>query len=146
MNCKTLLFAILLLSSYGAAGQSTIYKCIAKGKTTYSQSPCDQQATKKETVEIKDDRLGNVTYDQATIDAARAKVRADMENPGTGGAINSNGEPSKDRDGKKQVCDAVRDELKRLDSAALQNNSTESLNDIKSKKADIQKQGQAWNC
>jgi hypothetical protein len=67
----TCLVAIGLIFIPASLADSTIYKCSANTKTVYSESPCGMNTRTSK-------HMGNETFDRETIEAARARIRADM--------------------------------------------------------------------
>lgn len=81
---STFLTLALVLTVPTAIAQAPIYKCVSKGKTVYSELPCPIGTNKQSTIDTTPEYMGNQTYDRETINAARARIRAGMDERGTG--------------------------------------------------------------
>lgn len=138
-----LLIATASMFMHQASAQSQIYKCIVKGKTIYSESPCAIGTTKQTKLEIDNSRMGNVTYDRETIDAARSRIRDRMNEPGATGTSTGAAKPIGD---KKYVCEAAKLDMDNLDSLARQPNSSSGLDQIRRRKEAVQKTAYEWKC
>lgn len=126
-----------------ATAQSQVYKCVVKGKTIYSESPCAVDTTKQTKMEIDNSDMGNVTYDRQTIDAARSRIRQGMNQPGGAGTATGPANPTGE---KRYVCEAVKQDLENLDAAARQPNSAYAQDQIKQRKLAVQRTSYEWKC
>ena len=135
--------------------QSTIYKCVEKGKTVYSQSPCQAATNKQSTIEPKTDYMGNTTYDKETIDATRAKIQSEMKEQSSGGGAATTGEvlpigATKARQAtaaaRKQTCESIADEKKQLEWMQWQRPYQSSQEWIKDRKERLNKDSYEWGC
>lgn len=72
---KIIVVLICLGLSQAAAAQNKIYKCMVKGKTLYSESPCKENAYNENVFEVSNERLGIVAPSAETIDAANARIK-----------------------------------------------------------------------
>ena len=140
---QLLLIGTTSILMHQASAQSQIYKCIVKGKTIYSESPCVIGTTKQTELEIDNNRMGNVTYDRQTIDAARSRIRDRMNEPGATGTSTG---PAKPTGNKKYVCEAAKLDMDNLDAMARQPNSGYAQDQIKQRKAEVQKTAYEWKC
>lgn len=144
-------FVCLLLLS---PSHAQIYKCIVKGKTSYSESPCKEGDYQNNRFEVSEDRMGNVTYDRATIEGARARVRAGMNERGVGVSTGSNvpiGAGSAARNAssetRKHKCELIGDRRKSLDSWARQQHyGGYSLDWIRDQKMQNDREAYDWGC
>ncbi|MNS21483.1 hypothetical protein D3C72_532470 [compost metagenome] len=148
------IFALLLASTMSAAmAQAPIYKCVSKGKTIYSESPCAIGTNKQSTIDTTPQYMGNETYDKETINAARARIRAGMDERGKGiatadvmpiGAGNAarNASPAQRAD----MCRWVYNETRNLDSWARAPQGGYSHDWIRQRKAEVQRTAYDWGC
>jgi len=133
-----------------ALADSTIYKCQVNGKTVYSESPCGANTVKRMDIDTSE-RMGNQTFDRETIEAARARIRADMDKRGTGastGSVLPIGAGSAARNTSQQnreaTCASIREELKNIDAWSRQPNySSDWLNQ---RKVEVQRKAYDWGC
>jgi hypothetical protein len=147
---KTILLLALCALASSCYADSTIFKCKVNGKTIYSESPCGYNTTKRMDIDTSE-RMGNETFDRDTIDAARARVRADMDKRGKGvstgnvmpigaGAAARNASPEH----REAECRNIFNELKNIDAWARQPNySSDWLNQ---RKVEIQRASYDWGC
>lgn len=138
-----ILIAVASTFASQASAQSPIYKCIVKGKTIYSESPCTIGTTKQTELAIDNSRMGNVTYDRQTIEAARSRIRDRMNQPGAIGTSTGAAKPTGD---KKLVCDAAKLDMDNLDAMARQPNTGYAQDQIKQRKVEVQKTAYEWKC
>jgi hypothetical protein len=151
---KILLLATLLATSQWAAADSTIYKCKANGKTTYSETPCGINTTKRMEIDTTE-RMGNVTYDRDTIESARARIREGMDQHGTGASTGATGSTTttttttvttRTAGGRKTVCDSVKADLANIDAQSRIAQSGYSQDALRQRKIQVQKKAIEWKC
>lgn len=152
MKSKLLALALVFVIP-SAFAQAPVYKCIIKGKTIYSESPCPIGTNKQSKIDTTPEYMGNETYDRNTINAARARIRAGMDERGSGvatsnvipigaGTAAKNASPAQRAD----VCRSVQDETKNLDSWARSPQGGYSHDWIRQRKVEVQKTGYDWGC
>lgn len=123
MRTIHLLATAALLFSTCASAQ--IYKCIEKGKTTYSESPCKGNDYQSNRFEVVDDRVGTVSPDRATINATRARIQAEM-NPAPAAAgttrttVTTTTTTRSNTPTRDYQCDGLAREIADIDSSARQ--------------------------
>lgn len=148
-----LLILALACTVLTAMAQAPIYKCVSKGKTVYSESLCPVGTNKQSIIDTTPEYMGNKTYDRETINAARARIRAGMDERGTGiatpdvmpiGASSTarNATPAQ----KAEMCLWVQNEIKYLDSWARSPQGGYSHDWIRKRKMDVQKTAYDWAC
>ncbi len=148
LSTLALVFAIPM-----ANAQTLVYKCISKGKTVYSESPCPVGTNKQSTIDTTPEYMGNETFDRNTINAARARIRAGMDERGTGiatsnvmpigaGSAARNSTPAQ----RAEMCHWVQNESRNLDSWARSPQGGYSHDWIRQRKTDVQKIAYDWGC
>lgn len=138
---KRTLFALTLVFAIPTAfAQSPIYKCLSKGKTIYSESPCPIGTNKQSKIDTTPEYMGNETYDRSTINAARARIRAGMNETGT---IVSTG---KSRPKNDSTCDALNKQIQNLDARSRQPLSAWEQDYIRQEKTRAHQSATEWNC
>lgn len=132
-----------------AQAQSTIYKCVVKGKTLYSESPCRANAYNENVFEVNNERIGNVYPDRETIEATRARIREEMVAPvqGAGGSTTTTRTTTTTTFGSKNYfCNGIDEELKNLDSRSRQPISGWEQDQIRLQKSDAHKRKSQYGC
>ncbi|MFJ7566195.1 DUF4124 domain-containing protein [Herminiimonas sp. NPDC097707] len=140
---RTLFAFALVFVAPAVMAQAPIYKCISKGKTVYSESPCPVGTNKQSMIDTTPEYMGNETFSRDTINSARARIREGMNQPGATGTSTGSAQPTGN---KKYVCDSVKQDLDNLDAAARQPNSSSGQDWIKQRKLETQKTAIEWKC
>lgn len=144
MKTITLIVLLNLSMVQTTQAQSTIYKCVVKGKTIYSESPCKENAYNENIFEVNNERMGNVSPDRQTIEETRARIRHDMNKPNA--QSTSTGKATRTTSNKNFVCTSIEEEIKNLDSAARQPISGWQQDQIKNQKMDAQRRKNEYGC
>lgn len=144
MKTITLIALLTLSMMQTTHAQSTIYKCVDKGKTIYSESPCKKNAYHENILEVNSDRMGNVSPDRQTIEETRARIREDMNRPNAQGT--STGRAARATSNKNFVCTSIDEEIRNLDSAARQPISGWQQDQIKDQKSNAQRRKSEYGC
>lgn len=140
-RCTLLLLALLASSVHlMASADSTIYKCMVKGKTIYSESPCSVGTTKQQRMDIQDEYMGNVTPDRQTIEGARARIRAGMQTEAVGFSTDA---PKRKN---TTTCKNLEQHIANLNARSRQPLSGWEQDYINAEKIKAQKQLSDWNC
>lgn len=140
---KTLLLAAIITLSVGVASAqtSTVYKCNIDGKTIYSESPCGYHTTKRMDIDTSE-RMGNETFDRQTIEAARARIRAGMNQTGArGGSMGKSQSAS-----AVSQCRWIKQRMGSIDSASRQRSGHWSQDGLNQEKYNLQKQANELGC
>ena len=136
--------------------QGKIYKCVEKGKTLYSESPCKENAYNQNVFIAKDERMGNVSPDRETIEATRARIREEMK-PNTNSVTTKNGDtittttttirsPASPSFDKKLICEKEEKKILAIDSAARQPNSPYEQDRLKQRKTEVRQKQSQYKC
>lgn len=145
---KIIAALICLALTHTAYAQGKIYKCLVKGKTIYSESPCKANTYNENVFEVNNERMGNVSPDRETIEATRARIRDGMNTPGAKGI--STGSTTQTTTtttfNKTAVCNSIEDEIRHLDSRARQPISGWEQDQIKQQKQDAHKRKSQYGC
>jgi hypothetical protein len=149
----TILLTFFFSCAASSYAQSTIFKCIEKGKTVYSESPCPIGTKKQTAIDTTPEYMGNQTYDRNTIDAARARIRAGMNETGV---VVSSGKPMPIGAGtaarnasqaqKNDVCNSIAIEINNLNAWARNPQGTYSLDWIRQRKIEVERTAYDWGC
>lgn len=147
------LIVALIGSAPMTSAQAPIYKCVSKGKTVYSESPCPIGTNKQSMIDTTPEYMGNQTYDRETINAARARIRAGMDERGTGiatpsvmpigaGSAARNATPAQ----RAEMCQWVQNETRYLDSWARSPQGGYSHDWLRQRKLEVQRVAYDWGC
>lgn len=137
---RTLFAFALVLAAPAVIAQSPVYKCVSKGKTVYSESPCPVGTNKQSKLDTTPEYMGNETYSRDTINSARARIRAGMNE--TGVAV-STGKGKRKND---QLCNAITRDLQNLDSRSRQPLSAWEQDYIRQEKIRVHQAATEWDC
>lgn len=145
---RTLIAALICIAlTQTSYAQGKIYKCIVKGKTIYSESPCKENAYNVNVFEVNHDRVGTVSPDRETIDSTRARIRADMNAPGAQGiSTGTTTRTTTTTSNKTAVCSSIEDEIRHMDARARQPLTGWEQDQIKQQKSDAQKRKNQYGC
>ena len=156
---KTTIILALICTSMTqiAYAQGKIYKCVEKGKTLYSESPCRENAYNKDLFIARDEKMGNVSPDRETIEATRARIREDISAPTSTQQTSRNGrttnttttttsQPPAPAFDKRFICEAAENEIKSIDAQARQPNSAYTQDTLKNQKIRVQQRQSQYKC
>lgn len=137
---RTLFALVLAFSVPAVMAQAPIYKCMSKGKTVYSESPCPVGTNRQSTIDTTPVYMGNETFDRNTINSARARIRAGMNETGV---VVSTGKSKRKND---QLCDTITRDLQNLDARSRQPLSAWEQDYIRQEKIRVQQAAVEWDC
>lgn len=115
------------------AAQGGIIKCLAHGKTSYGDQPCEHGA-KTQQVEIHDTH-GVVSPNAATIRAARQRIEAQMPTQAVAASTTA---PTKTAD--PFVCDALSNEINYIDAETRNRLSGEAMQQYRIRREQVRTQ------
>lgn len=156
---KWIAMSVLILSASitTAFAQGKIYKCVEKKKTTYSESPCRENAYDQNVFVTRDENMGTVSPDRETIEATRARIREDISAPTytrdetrngsstTTTTTTVNRPPGQDFD-NRMICEAAANEIQAIDSAARQPSSPYKQDRLRTQKIKARQTQAQYKC
>jgi hypothetical protein len=127
----------------GALQPSEIVKCESQGKTTYSDAQCPT-SSHTAAVTIHETSGGFVSPDQQTIADTRARIRADIQQPGF---VAMAGESTpKITSNTQGQCYYLADEIKAIDAASNIGQSWESQQQLRTRRLDVRNRMYRLGC
>ncbi|MDQ7970833.1 MAG: hypothetical protein REI95_14465 [Oxalicibacterium faecigallinarum] len=146
------LFISMLLPFCGTVQSQIIYKCIAQDKTIYTESPCADGNDQNSRFNVVEDRLGNVTYDRQTIEAARSRIRAGIDERGVGVGTSPNlplgatAARSAKPEARQQQCTAIAKKEKELEVRLRRRNTDYVVHQIRAQQTQLRRDAYEWAC
>lgn len=129
-----------------------IYKCVNQGKTVYSESPCHADDYQNNRFEVRDDRIGNTTYDRQTIDGARSRIRVGIDERGIGVGtrtnlpIGANAARASTEEVRQQKCVSIKNKKKELEVRSRRRHSDYAFDQLRAKQVQLKSDAYDWGC
>ena len=142
----------MILVFCGTVQSQVIYKCITQGKTAYTESPCVDGDYQSNRFNVVDDRIGNATYDKQTIEGARSRIRAGIDERGVGVGtspalpIGASAARAATAEARQQQCVSIENKKKALEARSRRRNANYAWDQIRVQQEQLKRDASDWAC